>query len=361
VIRAYRGWLILACMLCLSPVSAQTLLVGNKSGDSVSLIDLAAGETVATALTGPGPHEIAVSGDGKLAVVTNYGTAEAPGNTLSVIEVEQGRTVGHIDLGKHTRPHGILFLPDSRRVLVTTEGSRSLLQVDIYLGLVEKVIPTGQSGSHMIAYDVSGRRAYVANIASASISLIDVNHADLLAYEASGIGTEGIALALNGRDLWATNRGEDTVSLFDARYLRRLEQLPVAGFPIRAELLPDDSALLVISARSGVLTVIDTASRKIIRTVDLGLQANMNESAMLADQFPESSIPIGLEIAPDGERIWIAHAGADRVQELETENWSQTRLLEAGREPDGMGYSQLSVQPDPELEVPAVPPTQYQD
>jgi len=76
---------VLAGWLLVSSAQAATLLVGNKSEASVSLIDLDSGALVATAKTDPGPHEIAVSPDGTLAVVTNYGTGDAPGNTLSVI------------------------------------------------------------------------------------------------------------------------------------------------------------------------------------------------------------------------------------------------------------------------------------
>ena len=356
-----RGWAVLVCMLWVAPVFAETLLVANKSGNTVSMIDLDQGSVVATVATGEGPHEIAVTADGKLAVVTNYGSAGDPGNSLTVIEVEQGRAVGVIDLGEYTRPHGIVFLPDMRRVLVTAEGKRSLLLVDIFLGLVEEVYPTGQLLSHMLVYDTSGRRAYVSNITSSSVSLIDVNHGELLAFQASGSGAEGIALAHASNDLWVTNRGEDTVSLFDARYLRRKEVITVEGFPIRAEMMPDDSAVLVTSSRNGTLNIIDTATRTLVRTIDLGLQANLNESGGLSDQFPQDSVPIGIEVAPDGERVWIAHAGADRVQELAVGSWTQTRLLKTGREPDGMAFSPVSVVPVEPSATPAALPIKYQD
>lgn len=335
--------LVVLVWLLAGPVYADTLLVANKSDATVSLIDLASGNVVATAQVGEGPHEIAVSGDGELAVVANYGTADVPGNSLSVIELSQRKTVGTIDLGKYLKPHGILFLPDSRRVLVTSETGKELLLVDVYLGKVEKVMPTGQWGSHMLAYDTSGQRAYVANIRSGSVSLVDVNHGELLSFEGSGAGAEGIALAPNGRDLWVTNRAENTLSLFDARYLRRDTVLNVAGFPVRAEMSSDGQFVLVTAAAAGALVVVNAAERRVEQTVDLGLQAAPGQAGMLAGQFGDSSLPVGIEVAPDGKRVWIAHAGANKVQELEVGSWRTIRLLEAGREPDGMGYSPLKL------------------
>ena len=74
-------WIVL-CLALLTSIasSAGTLLVGNKSEKSVSIIDLDSGKEIARAETRLGPHEIAVSGDGELAVVTNYGTGPKPGN-----------------------------------------------------------------------------------------------------------------------------------------------------------------------------------------------------------------------------------------------------------------------------------------
>jgi len=334
---------VLAGWLLVSSAQAATLLVGNKSEASVSLIDLDSGALVATAKTDPGPHEIAVSPDGTLAVVTNYGTGDAPGNTLSVIELAEGATVGTIDLGKYTRPHGILFLPDSRRALVTAEGAGVLLQVDIYLGKVEAAIPTGQRLSHMLAYDPVGQRAFVANMGSSSVSLIDVRYGELLSFEASGRGAEGIALGPEGQNLWVTNRDEGTVSRFDARYLRLLEKLEVPGFPIRAEIMPGDGRVLVTSAQSGVLTVIDGGTAEILRSVELGLSQQGEDASVFRGRFGTSSIPIGIEIAPDGSRVWIAHAGIDTVQELDPATWRQTRVFRTGREPDAMAYSPLGV------------------
>lgn len=332
----------LLAVLAAPAALADTLLVGNKAAASVSLIDLDTGREVARAATDPGPHEIAVSADGTLAVVTNYG-ADKPGNTLTVIEVEQGKSVGTIDLGEYTRPHGILFMPGNRRVLVTAEGAGVLLQVDVWQGVVEKAIATGQDTSHMLAYDPAGERAYVANIGSSSVSLINVAGGELLAFRSTGAGAEGIALANGGLTLWVTNRGEDTVSVLDARYLEERAKLQVPGFPIRAEVLPrrQGDRVLVTSARSGELTIIDPAGPTVERTLPISLKAR--SGTVLGESFGASSVPIGIEVDPSGQRVWIAHAAADTVQELDTGSWKQTRLLETGDEPDAMAYSPLSV------------------
>ena len=68
-----------------------------------------------TAPTGNGPHEVAVSHNGRLAVVSNYGVRGAPGNSLTVINlaVSAARLVAFARsiLGNYHNPHGSAFLP----------------------------------------------------------------------------------------------------------------------------------------------------------------------------------------------------------------------------------------------------------
>ncbi|MDV7398641.1 hypothetical protein RZS08_44965, partial [Arthrospira platensis SPKY1] len=92
------------------PAVAGTIIVANKSGNDVYFIDRASGAVRTKLPTGLEPHEVEVSDDGRLAVVCNYGNREEPGNTLSVYEVEKASLLRTIDLGEHTRPHGMQWL-----------------------------------------------------------------------------------------------------------------------------------------------------------------------------------------------------------------------------------------------------------
>jgi YVTN family beta-propeller protein len=324
---------------------ADTLLVANKSDATVSLVALPGGEVVATLPTGAGPHEIAVSPDGATAVVADYGGREA-GSTLTVVDVPRARVLRTIDLGDYRRPHGLLFV-DEARVAVTVEAAKALLVVDVAKGEVVRAVATGQEVSHMVALGAGGTRAAVANIGSGSVTLVDLAAGEKLADVATGGGAEGVAMSADGRWAWVTNREADTVTLVDFAAREVVATIPSAAFPIRAELTPDGRHLLVTNAESGDLTVIDTAERKVVRRVDLALRVSETQGSgadgRLMD-FEGSSVPIGIEIAPDGRRAWIAHANADVVQVLDLASWKPVGVIRAGKEPDGMAYSPLDVE-----------------
>ncbi len=333
----------LLLLLSATALAAETLIVGNKAEATASLIDLASGKVVATLPTGEGPHEVAVSPDGRWALVANYGTGPRPGSTLTVIDVAAARVEKTVDLGEHRRPHGVEWL-DGRRALVTAEAGKALLEVDVQDGKVLRAIGTGQEVSHMVAAAPGGGRAFVANIGSGSMTAIDLAAGKKLADVPTGAGAEGIAVAPDGRHVWVTNREAGTVTAIDAATLEVAGSVECPGFPIRAKFTPDGKRLLVSNARNGDVAVVSTADRRLERRVPMGIEAATTEGRLLG-AFGSSPVPIGIVIAPDGRRAWVANSNADKIAVLDLATWQVTGHLSAGKEPDGMAYSPLDAKP----------------
>jgi YVTN family beta-propeller protein len=334
------GLLLVLTAAALAPASAATLVVANKAEATASLIDLGSGEVVATLPTGAGPHEVGISPDGARALVTNYATRDAEGSTLTLIDVGGAEVLKTIDLGEHRRPHGVEWL-DGRRAAVTAEASKALLVVDVEAGEVVDAIDTAQEVSHMVALAPDGRHAYVANIGSGSATVIDLSSGTRLANVATGDGAEGIAVAAGGGQVWVTNRAADTVTVLDPETLKPLAELASPGFPIRATAA--GGRVLVTRARAGDMVIYDAAKLAEEKVVKFDLKAAGFEGRLFGDRFGESSVPIGVVVDGDGERAWVAHANADVITEVDLDKGAITRLLKAGREPDGMGYSPVAV------------------
>lgn len=334
--------LALGTFLFAGALQAGTLVVANKAEATVSLVNLASGKVVATLPVGTGPHEVAISQDGRLALIANYGTGPQPGSTLTLIDVPSAKVVKTIDLGEHRRPHGMVFLGNAR-ALVTSEAGKNLLDVDVQAGKVTRAIPTGQEVSHMVAVTPDGSRAFVANIGSGSITAIDLKEGKKIADVQTGAGAEGIAVTPDGKQVWVTNREADTVSVVDAFTLKIMKTIEAPSFPIRAEATPDGKQVLVSLAKSGDLAVFSTAGPALEKRVKLEATAAADQSGRLMGQFGNSSVPIGIEIAPDGKRAYIAHANADQISIFDLTEGKRIGFLTAGKEPDGMGMSPLHV------------------
>ena len=74
-----------------------TLVIVNKGASTVSIVDVGSGTEVAVLPTGTGPHEVAITADGRTAVITDYGARE-PGNSLTIVDVAAQKVRKTIDV-----------------------------------------------------------------------------------------------------------------------------------------------------------------------------------------------------------------------------------------------------------------------
>jgi len=342
----YLALTLLVTLLAAAPLGAQapsgTLLVVNKSDNTVMLLDLPVGRVAATLPTGAGPHEVAVAPDGRWAVVSNYGEPQAPGHTLTLIDIRRGAVVRTVELGAQ-RPHGLAWTPDGRTVLVTVETAGAVLPVDARHWTVGRPLVTGQETSHMVAVSPDGRRAYVGNIGSGSVSQLDLLHPGDPRITQTGRGTEGVAVSPDGREVWAVNRSANTVSVLDARSLDTLATLPCADFPIRVKFTPDGRHVLVNAARSSELHLFDAATRQAVGTVAFPLDTTRAVPTLLGQQFARSAVPVGVLAAPGSALAYVALSAMGEVVEIDLGIRSVVRRFTVGREPDGLGYSLVRV------------------
>ena len=330
---------LLASTVAAAPVAAETLLVVRKSDAAVDLIDPGSGARLASVALGYAPHEVSVSPDGRLAAITNYGSRERPGSTLSIVDLEQPRELRRIDLAPHTRPHGVdWFAPD--RIAVTTEGSKHLLVVEPGSGRIVSAIATDQEVSHMVAVDAAGARAYVTNIGSGTTTALDLAAGRKLADLATGPGSEALALTPDGRELWVAARSAGELAIVNTDKLEVTTRLPLPGIPIRIALTPDGRTALVTCAGTAEIVAFDVATRseRARRKVDVPKAPGADQRS-LARLAPDSVLPIGLLVSGDGATAFVAATMGDVVVQFTTGSLEPLRTIDVGGEPDGLAVT----------------------
>jgi len=338
--RAFHHSLLLAAAwIGVLPASAETLLVVRKTDNAVDFMDPGSGLRLASVPTGNAPHEISVSPDGKRAAVSNYGTREQPGSTLSIVDLEQPQEIRRIDLAPHTRPHGVAWFA-ADRIAVTTEGSRHLLILDPAVSQVIGAIETAQETSHMVVVSADARRAYVTNIGSGTTTAIDLVNRRKLEDIATGAGSEALALTPDGRELWVAARADGHIAVVDTATLAVKARLPLPGIPIRIGMTPDGRTALVTCAGAGEIVAFDVERRVERRrakvAVPLAPGAQERPFARLATG---SVLPVGLLVSRDGRSAYVAATMGDRVAQFDTRTLEILRTLDVGGEPDGLGSS----------------------
>jgi len=321
-----------------------TLVVLNKSDDTASVIDAQTREVVRTVRVGNGPHEAAVSPDGRTVVVCNYGDRENRGQTLSVFAIDTDAPARTIDLEEYHRPHGIVYFEDGERVLLTAETEEKLLIVNIPEGRVVRALDTLQSGSHMAALTPDERYAVSANLRDGSATLLDLSGELEPKILQTGRGAEGIAVRPGTDEVWVTNRSSDTLSVIDLATQRVVAEMDCAIFPIRITFTPDGSYGLVSCAESGEVAVVDATARRVVKRIGMKsrtVEQQERDRRLFGDRFGLSPVPIGILIEPGGERAYVANTNADVVTVLDLKTFEIEGRLVAGSEPDGLAWSAL--------------------
>ncbi len=317
----------------------RTLIVLNKGAATVALVDIASRRVVTTLPTGVGPHEVAVSPDGRTAVVGNYGD-RTPGSSLTVIDLPRRAVVRTIPLGEYRRPHGIAWLPDGRRVAVTVEANRAVLLVTVATGALQ-AIPTNQEGTHLLALAPDGRRLYTANIGSNSVSMLDIPRGVVARTVTTLPRPEAIDLSPDGRELWTAPQvapgAPGMIVVLDAATLDSIATFPSGGvYPNRLRFTPDGRLVLVSNAASGTVQLFDARTRAPVAAIPFP----RDTAKAPADGGPMSgsAVPLGILVSPDSRTAYVATAAHNEIAIVDIPGRRVVATLRTGDEPDGMAF-----------------------
>lgn len=299
------------------------LLVLNKDEATMAIVDPATRRVVGRVKTGEGPHEVAVTSDGKLAYVANYG-ARSPGRTISVIDIPSQEELRRVDLGPLRRPHGIAVAGD--KVYFTAEANQTVARLDPATNQIDWRFDTEQAVTHMVVVSRDLTKVFAANIGSDSVTIVE-RGADRNAWSKTtvpvGKGPEGIDLSPDGRELWTAHSQDGGVSIVDVAGKKVIQTLNLrTRRSNRLKFAPDGRLVLVSDLDGGELVVVDAAARREIKRVRLGTN------------------PSGILIAPDGRRAYVALTGDNSVVEIDMATLQETARIATGSGPDGMAWAE---------------------
>jgi YVTN family beta-propeller protein len=331
---------ILMIGLCSSALALDgTLIVANRAGGSISLIDLETRLEVARLPVGPIiPHEVAVSPDGRFALTSEYGPEDSHGRHVILIDIPNAQIVGRIDLGPNSRPHTALFHPDGRRALATMQDSDLIALIDLEAMEVIRTYPTGGREGHMVRLSPDGSRAYVTSrLGEGTLSVIFLDEDRPPVVIPTGPGAEGMSVSPDGSEVWVANRQEEAISVIDTQSLEVVARIDSRRFAGRVEIGPNGRAVAPNGGGGGqpvqqFLRLFDVAAREMVAEVPLGdgTPGTGNFGVLILDGFAFVSEP--------GQ-------GTIRMFELDTFGESESDLLVSAHEsPDGLAWSPLRVE-----------------
>jgi YVTN family beta-propeller protein len=310
-----------------------SLLILGKSDQSLSIVDPASLQVAAKLPSGPDPHEVIASDDGKFAYISNYGGGTF--NTITVVDLVAQKTLPVIDLGALRGPHGLAF--SGGKLWFTAEGAKVLGSYDPAMQKIDWVLGTGQDRTHMVYVFPGENKLITSNVSSATVTLIEKGSSQLRGpggpagpprtewnetVISVGKGSEGFDVSLDGREIWVANAQDGSISIIDVAAKKVVQTLDVnIRGANRLKFTPDGKLAFVSSLGGSDLVVFDRATRKEVKRITLGRGA------------------AGILMQPDGARAYVACTPDSYVAVIDLKSLEVTGKIIAGKNPDGLAWA----------------------
>ena len=309
------------------------------------------------------PTGIALSGDGRLALITNNGFLY---QSLTVVDTENLKTVTRQigALGANVLFIGVALAPDGRSGYASgrSDSGRDLVYTvrlgpgpELFLGRCAGgprdgegcngnsqcapggtcrnapiLFPPGSFPAGM-AMAPDGQRLYVAENLGNKLAVVDTATERIVAEVPLGRQPWGVAVHPSLPQVYVSNRVDRTLSIVDTGTLSVLATIGTGNGPNAVAVSPDGAKVFVANANSDDLTVFDVNHPESVRSISL--------RPFDGAQFGSS--PNALAFSPDGSRLYVANAWDNTVVVL-----SPGDEAIVGAIPTGWYPTAIAVSPD---------------
>ena len=326
-------------------VPKEALLVLAKQDRSMAIVDPVTLQVVGHVPTGPNPHEVIASSDGKLAFISNYGPEQ---HTITVANLAAQKVQQVIDIFPFFGAHGLAFA--GGELYFTAEMNKVIGRYSLSSHNIDWIFGTGQNRTHMVFVSKGLDHIYSANVDSGTISIIEKidgiaggppgppppgapsNLGQPSARKQdwdetiipTGKGTEGFDISPDGKELWAAAAQKGTISIIDltTKQVRQVLDTDVR-WANRLRFTPDGKYVFVsilTDQTGGDVIILDARSHAIVKQLHIGHWVE------------------GILMQPDGSRAYVACTSDDYVAVIDLKTLEVVGHIYPGKGPDGMAW-----------------------
>jgi DNA-binding beta-propeller fold protein YncE len=232
------------------------LLVLAKSDNTLAIVDPSSLKVIARMPSGPDPHEVVASTDGKFAYISNYGGGAY--NTITVIDLVEQKALPPVDLGPLRGPHGLVFV--GGKVWFTAEAAKVIGSYDPEAKKIDWVLGTGV-GSGPTVRHLDRRIVPVAAPRWALRGRIGTR-----LWSPWAEVPRVFDVSPNAKEVWAANAQDGTVSIIDVASKKLTQTLAanVVGAN-RLKFTPDGKLVFISTLRGSGLAIFDATTRSDVK------------------------------------------------------------------------------------------------
>jgi YVTN family beta-propeller protein len=264
-----------------------------------------------------------------------------------------------IDLGALHSAHGLFYAGE--KLYFTVETNKAFGRYDPAAKSIDWVLGTGQDRTHMVYVFEDLQRVVTSNVNSATISIIE--HVDSppfgpppgvgggpgrpggpppgmppgagprktwrITNVPAGKGVEGFDVSPDGKQIWAANAADGTVTIIDVASKKATQTMPISvNRANRLKFTPDGKFVLIsglgggASSNGGNVEIVDATTHHEIKSLNLGGGSG------------------GILIVPDGSKAFVAVSEKGKVVAIDLKEFKVVGEIATGKNPDGLAWAQ---------------------
>lgn len=308
------------------------IYVTNERSGDLSIIDSATHEVVATVPLGKRPRGIHASPDGKFIYVALSGSpiagpgvdestlppADKAADGIGVYDVAQGKLVKMIKSGSD--PEEFAISADGKVLFVSNEDVAGISVLDLATEKIVATLPTGEEPEG-VELSPDGKFVYATSEDAGTIYKIDTATRTVLNSLRVGRRPRTIAWTPDGKRVWVNAENDGTVVLVDVEKNAIIETIllgePGVVKPMAVLLSKDATKLYVSTGRGKKLFVLDTATRKVETSFEVGQR------------------PWGIALSPDGKTLYSANGPSNDLSVVDLVSKTVTKKVKLTGSPWG--------------------------
>lgn len=296
--------LVVFCFAAQSVLAAPYAYITQGNIGMLTVFDTVKNKKVTTIDVGGNnrhPDFVAMSPDGRKAYVASSSSYTPLAHLLYVVDVLTHTVTLSMDVGAY--PKGLAVLPDGSKLYVAgytglvPGGLPGITIVDTGTNGIDAKIPFGTM-PFAVAVLPDSSKVYVTDYDSNTVTVIDTASQTISQTITVGQWPGGLAVHPDGTRVYVANEFDKSISIIDTSTNNVTETISLPGEPYQVGFNPSGTRAFVTNWETGVW-VIDTISRTIIATIDVGANSS------------------GVDFSPDGVYMYVAACAYDFDKEKE--------------------------------------------
>jgi len=227
------------------------------------------------------------------------------------------RVAGTMFLPDSVRVHDVVASSDGRVVWAVAAERHLVLELDATTGRVRRRVAVTRPGGWMIALGARPQSLVVANLEGGAVTLLDLATGRETILEGRA-GEIDAAPTRDGREIWAVNFRNDTITVFDVATGRPLHRIRAGREPGRVIFTPNGRTALVVHGADSTVTAYDVRTKQRVASV---------------------IVPAGpkvIALSPDGRRAYVTHPERGALTMIDVPSMTVLRSVPVAGTPDGV-------------------------